>query len=329
MTTFDAFRTQYRSYSLTTGGLFASVSLPGASPREVGDGLFDSDTRDPETLVGVDEARRAVAWRTGLQQLFPLDGVSTDWGWTFDRFEQAGLYVGSPGWGPIEQTSTALTLDLSRSMVAGFRIRDGGVVWRDRGSGYACAYLPCPSSERPGVSRQGSSPPTVALRTRGRLVIDADEVAKAPALSNDATAVIEGFDPVTGRTVWSFDAGRNVGLLTLRRIPAQVGATRLALPSANRVVSLDLRTGTRRPIESSSRGWCRRFIFYKLAESSSSPGSPLVDYVGQAALEPCDAAGHARPRPGRVPSFLGKLAARAGDLVIWADRGGLHAAPVR
>lgn len=331
VTTFDGFRSLYRSYAVTTGGVVASVSLPGDGPREVGNGLFDSGTRDPETLLAVDEAKRAVAWRVDLQKLFPLDGASTDWGWTFDRFEQTGLYVGSPGWAPIQQTAQAVTLDLSRSMVAGFRIRDGEIAWRDRGSGYACAYLPCPSSERPGLSRPSSSPPTVALRlrSRGRLVIDADEVTKAPTLSTDAAVTIEGFDPTTGRTLWSFDAGRNAGLLTLRRLPAQLGTTRIALRTSGRVVSLDLRTGKRRTIKPSAHGWCRQFILYKLAETSGTPGGPLVDYVGQAALEPCDTAGRARPRLRRVPAFLGGLAARVDDLVIWADRRGLHGAPAQ
>jgi len=56
--------------------------------------------------------------------------------------------------------------------------------------------------------------------------------ADAPlTLSKDARTRIEGFSPRTGRALWHFDAGRNVGLLEFS-VPAQTGASTMVIADA-------------------------------------------------------------------------------------------------
>src|SRR5439155_15437899 len=135
-----------------------------------------------------------IAWRRPLAAIFPLAGASTDWGWNFERVSRPRLFVGTPGWPPIRRTPARLTFDLSRSMTAGFRIRDGAVVWRTWGS-YLCGYLQCPgvrggSASSPSDAR--SDGPSLGVRLRATGTVSAAAGANAlPVASRDARARLE------------------------------------------------------------------------------------------------------------------------------------------
>jgi PQQ-like domain len=178
--------------------------------RELAPGLFDPGGRKPERLLATRGTRRA--WARPLAAVFPLAGASTDWGWNFDRVTRAALYVGSPGWPPIRRSGGRVTFDLARSMTAGFRIRDGGVVWRSHGT-YLCGYVHCPGAHAGGASSSAdaeSGGPSVGVRLRATGTISGVPGKGAqPVASPDARAVLEGFDPRNGRTRWTFDVGHN------------------------------------------------------------------------------------------------------------------------
>ena len=305
------------------------VLSPHVGGREVGPGLYDPGGRKPERLVATRGSR--VAWRRPLAAIFPLPGASTDWGWNFDRVSRAGLFVGSPGWAPTRLSRTRATLDLARSMTAGFRIRDGAVVWRSRGN-YLCTYLPCPGGVEGGTSsvagaRAGG--PSVGVRLRATGTLSGDLRGNSfPVPSRDARARLEGFDPGTGRTRWTFDAGHDPGLLTQVRLPPQVAAGTIVVRDRGRFAALDLASGRRRRLARSAPGWCRKFSRYKEhAAYQPSSGPPITSYLGQYALFACRADGRRLPVPKRAPAFVGDAGAHVGGLVAWSDLDGVIAVP--
>ena len=133
------------------GTLIRFTGLPRASivfgastrGRDLGGGLFDPALRNPDYLVAASGSR--VSWRKPLADIFGA-GSTTDTGWNFARDTKLGLFIGSVGFKPLQETKTTATLDLSKAVTAGFRISDGSVVWRNPGASYACGICVDPTS---------------------------------------------------------------------------------------------------------------------------------------------------------------------------------------
>jgi hypothetical protein len=171
----------------------------------------------------------------------------------------------------------------------------------------------------------------VRLVTRGTLSYPADPDSESDgAVSRDARAVLQGFSPASGLTLWSFDAGRNVGLIRGTLNPPLIDATTIAIRDLHgRLRALDLEHGTRRFLPSDTVGWCRAPIFYRQNLGYEIDGTKITDYVGQESLFPCAAAtGDRVVAPAGPPAFLGDIGARSGDLIVWSDTSGVRAAPV-
>ena len=304
-------------FDAATGRRLRSVRIPGLdTPREVGPGLVDAGARDPERLVALRGGSQG--WNRRLSGIFGA-GVSTDFGWNFGRYDDVRLFVGSVGPKPIVRHGRT-TFRYADERTVGFRIVDGRPVWRARGF-YACGTLPCQGESQAGYDSPGpETGRAVALRlvATGSLSFGSD--ADAPlTLSKDARTRIEGFSPRTGRALWHFDAGRNVGLLEFS-VPAQTGASTMVIAdAAGRLRELDLATGARRAVAADTTGWCRRGLDYPVGTD---------DYAGQFAAVPCVAATTRRtPTPATVPAFLGGIGATGAGLVAWADTTGLIARP--
>jgi PQQ-like domain len=297
--------------------------------RELAPGLFDPGGRKPERLVATRGTR--LAWRRPLAAVFPLSGASTDWGWNFDRSGRTWLFVGSPGWPPIRRSGGRVTFDLARSMTAGFRIRDGAVVWGSHGS-YLCSYLPCPGASGGSASSSADAKyrgPTIGVRLRATgTVSGVPGSGTLPVASPDARAMLEGFDPSSGRTRWTFDAGHDPALLTQARLPPLVASSTIAVRARGRFAALDLASGRRRRLDPSARAWCTTITRYK-EHTAYQPavGPPSATYVGQYALFPCRPDFRRLPAPRRAPAFLADLVAHAAGLVAWSDTGGIVAVP--
>jgi hypothetical protein len=303
-------------FDLATGRELASAPVAGPGAREIGFGLLDPGSRNPDYLVAVAGAR--MAWRVPLARLFGA-GASSDYGWNVDRLYQPHLFVGSVGFTPLKMTKTFETVDLAKEVTAGFRISDGSLVWRNRGAILVCGPLPCPGRQ---VGAPGATGPFVGLRLRMRGTLTATFAGKFTA-SRDATAILEGFDPANGRTIWSFDAGHALGLISEQLQPPQTGTAHIVLRApGGGYVDLDLRTGAHHRIARSAPAWCRGPVFYHLA----APGQAPVPYVGQSSLYPCNGAGSRTPLPAHVPSFI-QAAATTDGMTAWSDTTGVLAAP--
>jgi PQQ-like domain len=320
-------------FDAATGRQLPGPEIASSGGREVGAGLFDPGRRHPEVLVATRKA--SVAWSRPLAKIFTLRGVSTDWGWNFDRIPRVGLFVGTAGWAPIRRTRRRFVFDLARSMTAGFRIGNGSVAWRSRGTRFVCTYLPCAGGQQAGydTANMMTKGPRVGLRlVETGTVSFAKSGPPNPVVSHRARVTIQGFSPARGRTIWSFDAGRNVGLMTQLLIPAQVGPNTIVLRDRRgRPVALDLAKGSSRAVPGTAQGWCSKPIQYRQAIGYETGDSPLVhDYVGQFALFRCTASTqHRVPVPSRVQAFLAAIGTRSAGLIAWSDTSGVIARPVR
>ena len=264
--------------------------------------------------------------------MFILPGASTDWGWNFDRYESLGLFVGTPGWGPTKRVGRTVTLDLSHSMTAGFRTASGATVWRDTGSMYVCNYLPCPGQSDPSVSSPAGlhEEPTTGIRLRATGLLTGRTDSSKPPVGTAATRVsIEGFEPATGRTNWTFDAGQDNKLILQTLLPPQTGPTTIVLHGADgHTVALDLTTGARRRASAHTVGWCRRTTPYKQSVPyQPRKGLKITEYIGQDGVVACSPSGRRVRPPSAAPSFLAQVGAESGGLIALSDKSGITAIP--
>jgi hypothetical protein len=313
---------RYRATDGTLAGAAQVSQVNGA--RGLAPDLFDPGTRSPEMLLAVSGA--SVAWTRTLASVFPAPGLSTDNGWDFDLIPAAGLFVGSV-WGPpvVSFTGSSQTVDLSRTMTAGFRISDGTAVWRNAGTVYACGQpLPCPGGLRMAGAGLPYRAPTTGLRLRATGTASFSSPSPVPRLSPGADVVVEGFDLATGKTLWSYDAGSDGPLLT--QTPPLLGPYVVVVHSPHGgTVALNVVTGTRSPVPPGTVGWCQSTTTYKT--HVAYPGSNGVRYyvrVGQLAIKPCQASGASAATPRTAPGFVGTA---ADGLTVWSESSEVAAAP--
>jgi hypothetical protein len=149
-------------------------------------------------------------------------------------------------------------------------------------------------------------------------------------LSPKARVVIEGFDPATGRTKWTFDGGRDQGLISQTALPARASEATVAIHDARRrLVLLDLTSGSVTSLQAGITFWCNKILTYK--DDVGYPdrnGQTITNYVGQFATFPCDPSGRVRPVPSSVPSFAGN-SGTADGLAAWSQKTGVFTAPAQ
>jgi outer membrane protein assembly factor BamB len=292
--------------------------------RAIGSGLYDPGERTPELLVASDATR--VLWVRRLRAIFPQRGVSTDWGWSFGRLDEIGLFIGTPGTAPKRRNGLYIS-NLADTMTAGFRIADGRVAWRTRGA-YQCEYVPCAGESQLAYgSVLYDQTPDVGVRLLATGTISG-RVNSLPHVSADARATLQGFEPSTGKTLWTFAAGHDPGLISGIATPPRIGPETIALRSlSGALVALNLRTGASRRVNPATPAWCSHIIEYRLAAGYRSGTAGIThQYIGQNAIEPCTAAGRRGAPATPVSRFVGASIDR---LVVWSDRRGVFASPGR
>jgi outer membrane protein assembly factor BamB len=313
-------------FATADGKVLADVKMGTANDpgRELGPDLFDPGSRSPEQLLVVANGREA--WSRPLSRIFPLPRASSDGGWDFDRFANLGMYVGSVATRPAIKNGEA-SLDLGGLITAGFTANGGRVLWRARGL-YSCGQpLLCPGRSQAGYT----SPSTGTAASVGLRMVDTGTVTYPlsggkPKVSANASVTIQGFDPKTGRTKWSFRAGRNIPLMSNEAVPPQITSTVMVLKAGSRLVALDLRSGRTRRLAPAAHAWCQHIITYRLAHTSYYGGRGGM-YTGQEGLFPCTVSGKRIAPPRKIPGFVRRLGATTGGMTAWTDTHAVHAGP--
>jgi outer membrane protein assembly factor BamB len=287
---------RFRASDGTRVGAVAVAQSAGG--RSIGPDLYDPGVRDPEAMAAV--SGDSLSWVKPLASVFSQED-STDYGWNFMRVPTVGLFVGSVGGPPVSVTATKAIFGLARGGTAGFRISDGSAAWQDPGTWFACGQLPCPGQGLVGGI------PTMGLRLRATGTVTSDLSTGALTMSPGGTVTIEGFDLATGKTIWSYDAGSNVGLLD-GQLPPVMGSEVVALPakSSGDMVALNLATGKHAPVSPTAAGWCASSVRYKTQVPYPKPGGgSQYEREASSGYEPCDASGDSVSSPAKVPSFAG------------------------
>jgi hypothetical protein len=142
-----------------------------------------------------------------------------------------------------------------------------------------------------------------------------------PHVSRDASVTIQGFDPATGKTVWSFDAGRNIGLMSLLTIPPRLDQDTIVVGDGAQRVALNLRNGSHRPVSATAAAWCEGMILYRLSHTAYYGGKG-GQYAGAGGLFACSADGHRRATPAKLPGLVRAVGATADGMTGWTDTNG-------
>ncbi|SDE52657.1 hypothetical protein SAMN05216270_12641 [Glycomyces harbinensis] len=240
-------------------------------------------------------------WLTPVSDLFGSNDLSPDNGWGFELHEE-GFYYGGLGLISATDEEGHYEADLSLGAVAAFDQETGESIWIEAG------VTRCPVF---GMSEEAP------VRCRA----DATFTSVDEEGTFEGTMSIEGFDPVTGRSTWTWEAeGLGEALYTESDTVLQVTETvyLLALPSGK--VLIDLSTGATSSAEGQVPLWC--------SEAETIRPGRLIhddeDYNGRATVNrwPCDQNGAPTGEVVTVPEFAGPA---IGDHFAWIDGERLHA----
>ena len=305
------------AYRVRDGRTVPPPQLP--TGRWLGDRIADLGVRDPEMLAGYDTHGRQL-WSQPVQEAFGARS-SSDGGWTFERYDEAGLIVGVVGSRPPSEPRFPLTLPTDLGNSAGLRAATGAPAWRAPHTNVFCnERLILPSSGKPTASKV-----PVRCRYGGSLVYAR---AGSPPVVRGGHAIVEGFDLRTGRSTWRWDAGAGAPLLGPGRWPVRTGQTEVVLPDrAGRPFVVDLRTGRSRPASAATVGWCPETGSFRLREPLHGPGGAKITQRSAGTLyRPCTAAGAKAAAPTTVPA---DLVAHVGAVAVVAQPTGVVAYRVR
>lgn len=254
----------------------------------IGEGRLSQLTRLPGT--------RQTKWSQSVSVLVG-DGVAAKYGWSFEHDSDADVYVGSLGKPTppklvrrYEQGKKVTTSYASRFVIAGIDGRTGQHLWHRDG---ADAWCPLVRSQ-PGT---GARTLCVVSGTR-------TDVKGAEATTKDLAVELQGVDPRSGETTWTFrlvgeDAER--AYLDERAPLAPHG---VVLPSADGPVALDERTGELERVADDTVVLC--------AAGPDRVAAYGDRYAAGRLYEPCDPSG--RPVSGELSVFGASAIAGTGAM---------------
>jgi outer membrane protein assembly factor BamB len=324
----STFTHRIRVLDAATGARLSESGPIGVVP--LGEGLYDSV--DHRQIVRTTVHGREL-WRRPISEIFgdvampqvyvteeERDGRTwTSAGYRFDFLieQRDGRYIGEVGsFGRYDVSRKVQRLD--GSVVAGFDAATGRKLWSSPGTSVLCGELEFTLDHPVRCRRTGwldasSGPDTNRWRLR------------------NADVILEGFDPATGRTRWSWRAGAVRGLVldwtndvdldtSVIRVDDR---TYLIRTPHSGTVLLDLRTGPR-PVRGTPTAWCDDSKFHLYYDDRIADREffrrPQPEWW------PCDAQGRRVALPGAIPDFAG---ARSGDTYAWRGGRGVQAVLVR
>lgn len=289
-------------------GAFGPVPDEADIGRPVGpDGLVESGDRGPgkEHLIRIVDDQQL--WRVPLRKAFG-PRATTDFGWTFDHVEDAGVYVGSVG--IIREGNNADSrTDLSLHRTVGIDAESGEVVWSAKGTSRFCAKVDADDvhvrCEQSGIRRTDIDNPD------------------AGSTFTDLRSTLQGFDPETGETTWSIDMGDSEALHG-RVDLVHASETEIVLTTANGREIVDFADGSTRELADGEVFVCATVESYRYADPVviGEDRREVHDRVGGSLVRTCGANGKASQ--GAYTDRLADVyGARVGDLRILATGDGL------
>lgn len=212
------------------GTLLAAVPLDDG--RQISEQLYPA--AEATALTRVTTAGKRL-WQRSIRELFGTASVSLDYGWHI--IMSGGRYVGWLG-ATGKSTSTGTVRDLGREAMAGFDATTGRPLWTQPGT-YTCR----------GIQFTIEHP--VRCRAAARVVYrDGAE----PALQGGIT--VEGFDPATGKTRWSWRAGPVPGLAFDHDSVRRIDDTTYVVETPTGPALIDVDSGQRPLSGEPPVSWC-------------------------------------------------------------------------
>lgn len=283
----------------------------GLTPASGEDLFLDESAGEfQEALVRVVHGH--TRWRRDLDAVFG-DHSTGLYGSTF--FRDGSLLWGSLSVGLTREHGRRVRV-IDRQPMAGLDLRTGETLWQQRGVTTFCspAYvdLSGPDEETDDTDRL-----QIRCRVSGTFVSrGGPELVELP--SDPLRLSVEPFDPRTGESGdWSIAVTPASDFARIQRPLPLAGVAVVALPTADGMRVVDLRTGEQRPPAPGERFVCERRLDLRL------PGDEVSRHVGEL-LRGCDARG--RRLAGPFPADLVAAAVpRSGDVRIVATDTGLQA----
>ncbi len=306
-----------------------------AGSRSIGSGgLVELGKRNPEILAAY--AGGHETWRRPVDAVFGA-GYSTNNGWAFYedvRRKQWMGYVGIAAGVGTSQNSLSLAGYTTVVLDQG----TGRTVWRQSGTLPYCNGVVAVPTDK-AARRTASAPSSMHIPTdeadlipvRCRLSGFITFSGQGPALSEDATMKLEGFDRDTGATTWSVALEPSLEAIGFGAADGDrvlLGKHSIVVRRRGKPVSVDLVSGEAQPIAPTAPAWCQRHgIAFDYAEPYPGPGDPATQREGGTVARPCQVDGSSldADAPLPVPNAVGTAAAK---VLVVAGPTGLSGFPL-
>jgi hypothetical protein len=224
-----------------TGRLRATPNPATSSYREIGDGLID-------TSSGLGLLRNGqVLWTRPLPEIFGA-GYGPDFGWATSLSDDGQTVTITVGHAWPDPVPTRYVEDLGTStMTVGPATATGSVRWRRAGSSLNCNNA---------IDIASVDARTIHMRCimTGRRVWTRLANGRYRSHDDHVSAIIERFDPATGRALWSYDDPDPAASLKSAHFPLR-GDRTIAI-GGTRAAVIDLASGNHRPVKAGEAFWC-------------------------------------------------------------------------
>lgn len=269
----------------------------GPSPDPGTIGLLDT----VGSLAAVDYDGRML-WTKADADVFGGLRVSPNDGW--DIGSSGGHFIGNLGYeGAADQgpQSTTFTTAHEPGVTAAFDITTGKTLWVRPDTAVDCGSLTFNAAH--------------PVLCTGSYTLDLTNASQSKVLSSDIT--LEGIDPSTGKSRWTWHAGNLPGLVVPSGDIVQDDDTHFTVRTGATLTTIDLDHGPARTANHTA-GWCESSRNVQTSLTIFKTEDPDGTYRGWA-ISPCSADGKALASPATTPSFAG---GKADGMFAWTDNAG-------
>jgi hypothetical protein len=290
-------RVTLMTLDIKTGKLVSDRAVSAAENfREVSEGLRDDGRR----FLAVNGAGKQL-WTRSFKEVFDGADVAPDFGWDIQL--QDGRYVGSLGYRD-NSGREPNSVDLRRTGdTAAFDARTGRTLWVKHGATVQCGSLQFLIDHPMRCTYKGSL------------------VAKNGAQDYKGLEVtVEGFDPKTGKSTWTWKAGNVPALYEGGAGVTRIGPAQYAVKAGKGTTILDADEG---PVGKASgralAGWCdgsNTAVPRENRQIASFGGDQGYNTFG---WYPCSTIGDDLEQPPSTPSFA---VTTVKGVSVWTDQDG-------